>query len=54
MRFGHYEFVVLPFVLTNSLGLFMILMNEVFHDYLDKFVYIFIDDILIYSVRLLN
>jgi hypothetical protein len=48
-RFGHYEFIVLLFGLTNSLGVFMSLMNGVFHEYLDKFVQVFIDDILIYS-----
>jgi hypothetical protein len=48
-RFGHYEFTILPFGLTNSPGVFMILMKEVFHEYLEKFVQVFIDDILIYS-----
>ncbi|XP_013630991.1 PREDICTED: uncharacterized protein LOC106336642, partial [Brassica oleracea var. oleracea] len=48
-RYGQYEFVVMPFVLTNVLAAFMRLMIEVFHDYLEKFVIIFIDDILIYS-----
>jgi hypothetical protein len=49
MRFGHYEFIVLPFGLTNSPGVFMSLMNGVFHEYLDSFIQVFIDDIFIYS-----
>jgi len=48
-RYGQYEFVVMPFELTNAPPAFMRLMNEVLHDYLDSFVIIFIDDILVYS-----
>jgi hypothetical protein len=49
MRYGNYEFTVVPFGLSNSPTIFMCLMNAVFREYLDKFVIVFLDDILVYS-----
>jgi hypothetical protein len=49
LRYGLYEFTVMSFVLTNAPTYFVYIMNKVFMEYLDKFVMVFIDDILVYS-----
>ena len=49
MRYGHYEFLVMSFRLINALVAFMNLMNRVLQPYLDRFIVVFIDYILVYS-----
>ena len=48
-RYGHYEFTMLAFGLTNGPAIFMCLMNDVCHEYLDDFILVFLDDIFVFS-----
>lgn len=48
-RYGHYEYIVMSFGVSNAPGVFMEYVNRIFHPYLDEFVVVFIDAILIYS-----
>lgn len=49
IRYGHYKYSVMLFDVSNAPSVFMEYMNSIFHHYLDKFVVVFIDDILVYS-----
>ena len=51
-RYGAFEFLVMSFALTNAPATFCTLMNQVFHEYLDKFVVVYLDDIVVYSSTL--
>lgn len=45
--YGHYEYLIMPFCVLNALGVFMEYMNKIFQPYMDRFIVVFIDDILI-------
>jgi hypothetical protein len=53
-RYGHYEFLIMPFRLTNAPAMFMDFRNQVFKSYLDKYIVVFVDDILVYSKSLMD
>ena len=48
-RYGHFEFLVLSFGLTNAPASFMSMMNDIFSEYLDDFIIVYLDDILVFS-----
>ena len=49
MRYGAFEFLMMPFELTNAPAMFCTLMNQLFHNYLNKFMVVYLDDIVVYS-----
>ncbi len=48
-RYGHFEYTVMPFSLTNTPAVFQHLMNDIFREYMDEFVVVYLDDILLFS-----
>ena len=48
-RYGRYEYMVIPFGITNAPAAFMSIMNDVFRDYIDSFAIVYLDDILVYG-----
>jgi hypothetical protein len=51
-RYGHFEYLIMPFGLTNALAIFQHMMNDIFPEYLDHFIVIYLNDIMIYTQRM--